>query len=88
MGGNDPGMDSGYKNKNLPFYEELEMLVTLHRPCEIVFRSENGARTVIRDRIATLYGREGREWLRTGAGLDICLDSLEQVDGRLPSGSC
>ena len=88
MGRNDPGMDNGYKSKNLPFYEELEILVSLRRPCEIVFRSENGARTVIRDRIENLYAREGREWLRTGAGVDICLDRLEEVDGRLPSGSC
>lgn len=64
------------------------MLVSLHRPCEIVFRSENGGRTVIRDRIAGLYVLEGRECLKTAAGLVIPLDRLEEVDGIRPAGLC
>ena len=81
-------MENGYKHKDLRFYEELELLVLLRKACEIVFRSGNGARTVIRDRISSLSDQEGREWLQTASGLQIPLDCLEQVDGRQPSGTC
>jgi hypothetical protein len=81
------------------FFDELEALKASRRPVEIIFRSENGARTVIRDRIAaltrvsdafksgiaTLKGAEGQEWVRTGSGLDIPVDRLEQVDGIIRS---
>jgi hypothetical protein len=70
------------------FHDELEALKASRKPCEIVFRSENGARTVIRDRIAGLFTREDREWLRTGSGIEIGLDKLEQVDGLIPSKYC
>jgi hypothetical protein len=70
------------------FVEELEMLATLNRPCEIIFRSGNGARTVIRDRIAAVDAREGRAWLVTASGLVIGLAKLLEVDGKAPPGNC
>jgi len=81
-------MDLGRKHRDIPFYQELEMLALLHRPCEIIYRSENGARTVIRDRIAGLTVLEGRECLKTAAGLVIGLDKLEEVDGIRPPAAC
>ena len=66
------------------FCEELEGLAALNRSCEIIFRSGNGARTVIRDRIAGLDAREGKEWLVTATGLVIPLANLEEVDGKRP----
>ncbi len=81
-------MESGRKHTAIDFYGELEMLALSHRPCEIVFRSGNGGRTVIRDRIAGLYVLEGRECLKTAAGLEIDLNRLEEVDGIRPAGSC
>jgi hypothetical protein len=79
-------------NENGPvdprFVEELEMLATLNRPCEIIFRSGNGARTVIRDRIAAVDAREGRAWLVTASGLVIGLANLLEVDGKAPPGNC
>jgi hypothetical protein len=81
-------MESGRKPTDIHFYGELEMLASLHRSCEIVYRSENGGRTVIRDRIAGLTVLEGRECLRTAAGLVIGLDRLEEVDGIRPPAAC
>jgi hypothetical protein len=78
--------------KELPvsarFFEELEMLSALHKSCEIIYRSENGGRTVTRDRIAVLYREGGVDWLRTGSGLLIRLQALEQVDGMTASETC
>jgi|HubBroStandDraft_2_1064218.scaffolds.fasta_scaffold2018179_1 hypothetical protein len=67
------------------FYSELEVLKASRKPCEIIFRSENGARTVIRDRIVGQFAVEGQEWIRTGSGMDIPLDKVEQVDGIIRS---
>jgi hypothetical protein len=81
-------MNKDYQPVSRDFFEALELLADLRKPCEIVFRSENGARTVIRDKITALYDREGREWLRTGSGMEIGLDKVEQVDGKMPSNYC
>ena len=63
----------------------LEGLTVQGRNCEIVFRSEEGGRAVIRDRIMKVYEEGGGYWLRTGGGLSIRLEKLVQVDGRIPS---
>ncbi|MDP4151253.1 MAG: hypothetical protein Q8937_20545 [Bacteroidota bacterium] len=81
-------MDNGKALVDPGFIEELEMLATLNRPCEIIFRSGNDARTVIRDRIAAVDAREGREWLVTGSGLVIGLAKLVEVDGKRPLDRC
>ena len=80
----------GGDHRQLPseFYAELEALAAVHRSVEIIFRSGEGGRSIIRDRIAGLYTLEGREWLRTGSGLVIGLDKLIQVDGKIPSNYC
>ncbi|MHA4811276.1 hypothetical protein ACX0G9_24455 [Flavitalea flava] len=70
------------------FYEELEMLVLSKKSCEIIFYSENGGRTVIRDKIAGLYADGDKETLKTGSGLIIGLEKLVQVDGMIPSNYC
>lgn len=76
------------KIREVSFSGELDLLVLSHRSVGIVFRSGNGARTIIRDRIAGLFVLGGRECLRTGTGLVIGLDQLEEVDGLRPSGIC
>jgi hypothetical protein len=70
------------------FVEELEMLAAMSRSCEIIYRSGNDARTVIRDRIAAVDAREGRNWLVTGSGQVIGLVKLLEVDGKRPLDRC
>jgi hypothetical protein len=75
------------------FLEELEKLSARHRSCEIIYRAENGGRTVIRDRITEIQAETGpgeaeTPWLRTASGLVIPLDALEHVDGKTPSKYC
>jgi hypothetical protein len=78
-------MNSENKNIDDNFRDELELLAALRRVCEIIFRAANGSRSVIRDRIADLYSREGIEYLKTGSGLEIELTKLIEVDGKRPS---
>jgi Rho-binding antiterminator len=81
-------MNREYKPIHCDFYEELEALATLHKSSEIVFRNKSGARSVIHERIAYLYTRDGVERLRTASGLEIRLDHLIQVDGKILANNC
>jgi len=67
------------------FLEELEILADQRKSCEIIFRNENGARTVVRDRITGIYDREGKILIYTASGLEINLNNMLQVDGKTPS---
>lgn len=63
------------------FHEELEVLAGLRRECGIVYRAVDGGKAVIRDRIEDLYEEEGKEWIRTRAGLVIGVEDLIEVNG-------
>jgi Rho-binding antiterminator len=72
---------------NCNFYDELEALATLSKPCELIFQTE-GAKTSIKGIIKDLYVREGIEYLKMDSGLEIRLDALVQVDGKIPANYC
>lgn len=76
-----------YTPVNCDFYDELEALATRHKPCEIIFIN-NGSRSVIRATIADLVTKDKVEYLITDSGLEIRLDQLVQVDGKLASNYC
>lgn len=61
------------------FHDRLEALATLRAPVSIRYLDESGATVEVRGRIADLYAREGAEFLRTDAGVEIRLDRLEGV---------
>ena len=76
-----------YTPVSCDFYDELEALATRHKPCEIIFIN-NASRSVIHARIADLVTRDKVEYLVTDSGLEIRLDQLVQVDGKLSSNYC
>jgi len=69
------------------FYDELEALATRKKTCNIVFLND-GARSQIRGEIADLYTREKVEYMKTTSGLEIRLDQLIEVDGKIASNYC
>ena len=79
--------EAGYSPVSCDFYDELEALATQHKPCEIIFIN-NGSKSVIHTRIAKLVTRDKTEYLVTDSGLEIRLDQLVQVDGKLSSNYC
>ena len=80
-------MDENYKPVSCDFYDELEALATLKKSCDIIFMNDGG-KSQIRARIADLYTREKVEYLKTASGLEIRLDKLLQVDGKIASNYC
>ena len=71
-----------YKPINCDFYDELEALSTLKKNSEIIFRAENGGKSILRGRIADLYTRDHIEYMKLDSGLEIKLDTLIEVDGK------
>ena len=80
-------MSENYTPVSCDFYDELEALATMRKSCEIIFMN-NGGRSQIRSSIADLYTREKVEYLKTESGLEIRLDNLIQVDGKIASNYC
>jgi Rho-binding antiterminator len=80
-------MYQDYKPISCDFYDELEALATRHKTCDIIFFN-NGGRSQIRGEIADLYTREKVEYLKTTSGLEIRLDQLVEVDGKIASNYC
>jgi len=66
------------------FQEHLEWLALRHQSVDIIFRAENGARTVLRDRITGLFERAGEDFLRTASGMEISVSSLIEAGGMSP----
>jgi Rho-binding antiterminator len=71
-----------YKPVNCDFYDELESLATFKRDCEIIFRADNDAKSIIRGRILDLYTREQVEYMKLDNGLEIRLDQIIEIDGK------
>ena len=80
-------MEENYKPVSCDFYDELEALATRKKTCDIIFLN-NGGKAQIRASIAHLYTREKVEYLKTNAGLEIRLDQLIEVDGKIASNYC
>jgi Rho-binding antiterminator len=80
-------MEDNYKPVSCDFYDELEALATMKKTCDITFLNEGG-KARIRGSIAYLYTREKVEYLKTNAGLEIRLDKLIEVDGKIASNYC
>lgn len=72
---------------NCNFYDELEALATLSRPALIVYKTA-GAEIRLKGIIKHLYVREKVEYLKMDNGLEIRLDQLVEVDGKIPSNYC
>ena len=79
--------ENDYNRVSCDFYDELEALATRKKLCEIIFIN-NGSTAVIQARIANLYAKEKSEYLVTDSGLEIRLDRLVKVDGKVASNYC
>lgn len=78
-----------YQPINCTFYDELEARATTRQPCEIVFQAPGqAAPTTVHGVIADLYIRDKVEYLRLVDGLEIRLDWLVSVDGKVVPAAC
>jgi Rho-binding antiterminator len=80
-------MDHDYKPIDCNFYDELEALAVKRKTCDIIFMNEGG-KANIRTAIEDIFTRDHAEYLKTSSGLEIRLDRLIQVDGKMAGNVC
>jgi Rho-binding antiterminator len=72
-----------YKPVNCDFYDELEALATLKKKSDIIFMADNGGKSIIHGRISDLYTRDHVEYMCLDNGLEIRLDRIIQIAGKM-----
>lgn len=70
------------------FYDELEALATLRQAAMIHYTNENGKTTEIEGKIKDFFIREGAEYLLLASGLEIRLDYIVSVNGKIMRNYC
>ena len=65
----------------------LQELMEMGRVCTIRFKADNGAISLIRDRISDLRKQDDADWVYLGSGVKIREDQILNVDGRSSLGT-
>lgn len=74
---------SDYEPIDCSDHDRLESLATLRQIARISYRRDDGETGEVEDLIEDLYARDGVEYLRTAAGVELRLDLLVNVDAKL-----
>ncbi len=77
-----------YQPISCAFHDELEALATLRKEVVIQFKDPQGHIRELNARIRTFQTRASEEFMILDSGLEIRLDHLISVDGKLLSGYC
>ena len=64
-------------------HDELLARATLKRTVEIGYIDQEGEERVVRDRIVDVFARNRAEYLKLAGGLEIRLDKLTHLDGKV-----
>jgi len=77
-----------YQPISCAFHDELEAIATLRKEVVIQFKDPQGHIQELTARIRTFQTRAGEEFMILDSGLEIRLDRLISVDGKMLSGYC
>lgn len=80
-------MEDNHIPVNIDLYQELEVLATTRRSCELIFKHHE-SRTAVRGKIEDVYMRDEKAFLKMDSGLEIQLDSIIQLDAITTTGYC
>lgn len=70
------------------FYDELEAIATLRQEAVIKYSEEAGKTIEVRSKIKDLFTRAKAEYLLLDSGLEIRLDQLISVNGKIMGNYC
>lgn len=70
------------------FYDELEALATLRQQAIIRYSDESGNTLQIDGKIKDFFIRDGAEYLLLDSGLEIRLDYIVSVNGKMMGNYC
>uniref|UniRef100_A0A832M4Z6 Rho-binding antiterminator n=1 Tax=Oscillatoriales cyanobacterium SpSt-402 TaxID=2282168 RepID=A0A832M4Z6_9CYAN len=77
-----------YTPVSCDFHDELEAIATLHQTCQIVYRTEENARSKISGKIVDVYASNHADYVKLGDGTVIRLDQIVSVNDKPVSFSC
>lgn len=77
-----------YQPISCAFHDELEAIATLRKDVVIRYKDPHDHVRELTARIRTFQTRVGEEFMILHSGLEIRLDHLISVDGKLLSGYC
>lgn len=80
-------MEDNHIPVNIDLYHELEVLADTRKSCELIFKHHE-SRTAVRGKIDDVFMHDEKAFLRMESGLEIQLDSVIQLDGKLITGYC
>ncbi|MEZ4994320.1 MAG: hypothetical protein R2824_28105 [Saprospiraceae bacterium] len=70
------------------FYDELEALATLRQTAVIRFTDESGKQIEVQGKIKDFFIRDRAEYLLLDSGLEIRLDYITSVNGKIMGNYC
>ncbi|WP_143473748.1 hypothetical protein [Flavilitoribacter nigricans] len=70
------------------FYDELEALATLRKPAVIKYNETDAVTKTAEGKIKDFFIREGAEYLLMDTGLEIRLDYIISVNGKIMGNYC
>lgn len=80
-------MEDNHIPVNIDLYQELEVLATTRKGCELIFKHHE-SRTAVRGKIEDVFMRDEKAFLRMDSGLEIQLDSVIQLDAKIITRYC
>jgi Rho-binding antiterminator len=80
--------ERSYTPISCSFYDELEALATLRQPAVIRYAGEQGKTVEAQGRIKDFFIRDRAEYLLLDSGLEIRLDDITSVNGKIMGNYC
>ena len=80
--------ERSYVPINCSFYDELEALATLRQTAVIRFTDESGKQIEVQGKIKDFFIRDRAEYLLLDSGLEIRLDYITSVNGKIMGNYC
>jgi len=81
-------MENKYHPIDCNYYDELVLLAMRNKPCEIIYRDQNGQQITEQARIIDVFTKEKVEYLKLSNDQLIRLDFLISADGKENKLSC
>ena len=70
------------------FVDYVEELVDLKSNCSIKFKADNGAISIVSDRIKDVNIEEDQRYIKTAKGLKIDISQVIEINGRSAQNFC
>lgn len=74
-------MTEDYQQISCSYHDHLEAAAVTGRSCDLTYLSPSDVSTTVTGRITDVFARDGAEFVRTDADVEIRLDRIIALDG-------